>query len=997
MDAYTRQGRIASRVLHLNNELTTIEIPYLEDYGEKIHLTFNILKKGSLYQRNCTFVRKAPNKRLSMKWSTFRDRLQPGQKEEWRLTIQNPDGKSPADAEVLAMMYDASLDKISPLHQSLKVYYDSYVPADNWSTYIARRDFNFWFNTPHWRVPGWSYDQFYETHGITEVFECASIAEDSGMGRKMMMKASARANDSGAAVELKSAAPQVGDVVEAVEYEAEERGEATSSVTPRTNFNETAFFYPQLRTNKQGEVVISFTMPESLTRWKFNGWAHTKDMNIGHIEAETVTQKEFMLTPNLPRYVRVGDETVIAATIANLTDQPVKGTARMEIFLPATEKIISVKKVKFSVAGKQNQAVSFPLHATDQNDIIGIRLIADGGSYSDGEQHLMPVLSNKQQITESVTMPIRGNETKEFSLRPLFNNHAESAVNRRLTVELTGNPAWLAIQALPTLSNPTGENAISWAIAYYANSMAAHIAAGQPRIQAMIDTWRMQNADKETLVSQLEKNQELKNILLSETPWVLEADNETEQRRRLATLFDVNEMSHRTAYALNKLEQLQEDEGGWSWYPGMRINRYTTAYITELMLRLQQATGKQVPIVEKAMDYLHAEAIKEYKECLKAEKRGAKFNTPSASALEYLYLTALHGAKVPDNAVKARNYFLLKVHALIGSSHIRTKSRAAIILHHAGMRPQAAEFINSLKEHLTTTDEMGAHFAFNESPYGWGMRPVTAHVAAMEALRTITHDQALTDEMSIWLLKQKQVTVWDDPISTVDAIYALLCGNGSNLLANEGILTATIGKRVISTVSTEADAGLASVKQSFKGDEKELNAPILTLKKEDKGIAWGAVYAQYLSPIADVQQQGKELQVEKKLYVERVAADGKKSLQPIEENTQLQVGDKVVSRLVIRLDRTMDFVQLKDSRGACFEPLSQLSGYRWSNGFGYYVEIEDASTNFFFDQLGKGVYVLEHPYRVVRAGRYQAGIATLQCAYAPEMSGHSAGSMVKVK
>ena len=771
----------------------------------------------------------------------------------------------------------------------------------------------------------------------------------------------------------------------------------------RTNFAETAFFYPQLRTNEQGEVAFSFTMPQSLTRWNFRGYSHTKDMMTGMLDATAVTAKEFMLTPNMPRFVRVGDKTQIAAGIANLTGKAIKGTAVFTLFDPTTEKIISTGRQKFSVEAGKTASVSFRFDVTDRYELLGVRIVADGGTFSDGEQHLLPVLSDKEYITETLAMPVRGEETRTFSLDSLFNGNSRTATDRRLTVEFTGNPAWYAVQALPVLSEPSTDNAISWATAFYANTLAGYIANSQPRIKAVFDNWRLSGGTKETFLSRLEQNQDVKNILLGESPWLLEATTEAEQQQRIATLFDVNQLNYRNMASLLKLKELQGEDGAWSWFGGMSGNRYVTGYITGLLVRLSLLTDKALPeeaamMKAKAFDYLNKEALKEYRAIRKAEKNGTKITVLSDATMEYMYLVSLGSVKLSGEYAKAFGYFLTKLGRNLESGTMIRKAQTAVILQKAGRKAEADEFIASIKEHLVQTDEMGAHFAFHANPYTWGMMPVPAHVAVMEALREAGGNDALVEEMKLWLLKQKQTTSWDSPVATADAVYALLC-QGSNLLESKGDVRITLGDKVLETFSPAKTTvpGLGYVKEVFAQGSPEVKAKSVTVEKRDAGIAWGAVYAQYLSPISDVKQQGGALNIEKKLFVERISADGQKSLQPLTEVAQLFVGDKIVSRLTVRLDRAMDFVQLKDQRGACFEPENSLSGYRWNNGVGYYAEVGDAGTNFFFDHLGKGVYVLEHSYRVARGGTYETGLATVQCAYAPEYASHSAGGTVIIK
>ena len=774
-----------------------------------------------------------------------------------------------------------------------------------------------------------------------------------------------------------------------------------ASADLRTNLAETAFFYPQLRTNEQGEISFSFTMPESLTRWNFRGYSHTKGMLTGTLDGEATTSKEFMLTPNLPRFVRVGDKTSLAASISNMTGKPQAGTVSLVLFDPMTEKVISTQKQKFSLAAGKTMGVDFQFIVSDKYEIVGCRMIADSGTFSDGEQQLLPVLSNKEHLVETLPMPVRGEETRTFSLDHLFNQQSKTATDRKLTVEFTGNPAWYAVQALPSLSLPTSNNAISWATAYYANTLASFIMNSQPKIKAVFESWKLQGGTKETFLSNLQKNQEVKNIILSESPWVLEAQTEEQQKERIATLFDLNNIRSNNIAALTRLQELQNSNGAWSWYKGMNGSRSVTTYIAELNARLAMLTGEKLSgsalsLQQKAFAYLHQSALDEYKEILKAQKDGVKFTGVSGSILQYLYLIAISGEQVPAANKAAYTYYLSKVGELLTSPSMDTKAIAAIVLDKAGRKKEAQEFVASLKEHLTKTDEQGMFFAFNENPYTWGGMQMQAHVDVMEVLEQTGGNTDTVEEMKLWLLKQKQTQQWNSPVATADAVFALLM-KGANLLDNQGDVRIVIANEVLETVSPSKTTvpGLGYIKRSFT-QKNVVDARKIEVEKRNPGIAWGAVYAEFESPVSDVKQQGGDLNVEKQLYVERTV-NNVPQLQPITAKTVLQVGDKVVSRLSIRVDRPMDFVQLKDQRGACFEPIGSISGYRWNNGLGYYVDIKDASTNFFFDHLGKGVYVLEYSYRVSRAGTYETGLATMQCAYAPEYASHSASMTIIIK
>ena len=1020
MNVFSGDKLLESKTLNLSDTIVRFEYPYQESYGDGVFVNFCMVRDGQVYQEHARLTRRVPDKTLTMKWEVFRDKLRPGQKEEWKLTIKTPQGQA-ANAEMLATMYDASLDKIWNRQQNFQVFYSQIVPYSNWmSGYSGNNSFNYWWNTKSLKVPGLAYDYFVMSSGVGNVYALSESLADGvvvrglAVQRKVSMTGSVTSRSN--AVEVKYVPALVSDASEDVEFESgwgqtgtlgkldETSGNETLPEAPadlRTNLAETAFFYPQLRTNEQGEISFSFTMPESLTRWNFRGYSHTKGMLMGTLDGEATTSKEFMLTPNLPRFVRVGDKTSLAASISNMTGKPQAGTVTLILFDPMTEKVISTQKQKFSLVAGKTIGVSFQFTVSDKYEILGCRMIADSGTFSDGEQQLLPVLSNKEHLVETLPMPVRGEETRTFSLDRLFNQQSKTATDRKLTVEFTGNPAWYAIQALPSLSLPTSNNAISWATAYYANTLASFIMNSQPKIKAVFESWKLQGGTKETFLSNLQKNQEVKNIILSESPWVLEAQTEEQQKERIATLFDLNNIRSNNIAALTRLQELQNASGAWSWYKGMTGSRYVTAYIAELNARLAMLTGEKLTgtalsLQQNAFTYLHQSALDEYKEILKAQKEGVKFTGVSGSILQYLYLIAISGEQVPAANKAAYTYYLSKVGELLTSPSMDTKAIAAIVLDKAGRKKEAQEFVASLKEFLTKTDEQGMFFAFNENPYTWGGMQMQAHVDVMEALEAIGGNSDTVEEMKLWLLKQKQTQQWNSPVATADAVFALLM-KGVNLLDNQGDVRIVIANEVLETVAPSKTTvpGLGYIKRSFT-QKSVVDARKIEVEKRNPGIAWGAVYAEFESPISDVKQQGGELNVEKQLYVERMV-NNVPQLQPITAKTVLQVGDKVVSRLSIRVDRPMDFVQLKDQRGACFEPIGSISGYRWNNGLGYYVDIKDASTNFFFDHLGKGVYVLEYSYRVSRAGTYETGLATMQCAYAPEYASHSASMTVDVK
>ena len=992
-DVFAGNKRLESKRIQLSDSVACFRFPYKKEYGDGILVSMAFVKDGRLYSHNTRIMKPAPEKKLQLKWTTFRDKLRPGQQEEWKLTVLYPDG-SPAEAEMLATMYDASLDKIYSAHKlDFGVDFHYVVPLTYWNTSYMRNAYLYVdFPLKRLRAVPLEYSELIiPSTGRME----AMVVGYGGSPRATLAGAlKIRGRSAANAVMNQEAVTDMVLQEEMVETSAQEKAEMGSSeelaetgdIQIRENFAETAFFYPQLRTNEKGEVSISFVLPESLTRWTFMGLAHTRNVDYGKIEATATASKEFMLQPNMPRFVRVGDKANIAASLMNLSDKGVKGTVRMELFNPETEKVFYSQKQKFDVKGGETGHVNFTFEVSDKYAVMACRMVADGDTFSDGEQRYIPVLTDKQWVTETVPLNVNGEGAHTFSLENLFNKHSKTASEQRLTVEFTAHPAWYAVQALPVVANPQNEDALSWATAYYAHSLAAYIVKENPRIKQVFDSWKAQGGTKETFMSNLQKNQELKNILLAETPWLAEATNEAEQKQRIATLFDLNTMNSQLAVSVEKLGELQNADGAWSWYKGMQGSRYVTTQVMEMLVRLnalthQDADSRMQPMIQKGFEYLGKQAAEEYKSMKEAEKKGAVGIRPSEQVLRYLYICALDGKAPVDE--KVNRYFIDKLSGEGKELTIYGKALGAIILQQAGKVAEARLFMQSLMEYSVVTDEMGRYFDTPKARYSWFSYKIPTEVAAMEAIQRITKDTKAIDEMKRWLLKQKQTQTWETPIATADAVYALMATGASDLLANTGGVEITLGKEVI---RTPADDAIGYIKKTVSGDV--MNIKKVRVDKEGAGMGWGAVYAQYLESMDQIGEQGNGLSVSRQLY---------KGDEALNESAPLKVGDKITVRLTVKADRDMDFVQIKDDRAACMEPLQAVSGFRWSNGLGYYQATKDASTQFFIDQMRKGTYVIEYQVYVNRTGEYQAGIATVQSAYAPEFGGHTGGYRVMVE
>ena len=992
-DVFAGNKRLESKRIELSDSVVSFRFPYKKEYGDGILVSMAFVKDGRLYSHNARIMKPAPEKKLQLKWTTFRDKLRPGQEEEWKLTVLYPDG-SPAEAEMLATMYDASLDKIYSAHKlDFGVDFHYVVPLTYWNTSYMRNAY-LYVDFPLKRLRAVPLEYSELIIPSTGRMEAVVVGYGGSPRAALTGSLKIRGRSAANAVMKQEAVTDMVLQEEMVETSAQENAEMDSSeelaetgdIQIRENFAETAFFYPQLRTNETGEISISFVLPESLTRWKFMGLAHTRNVDYGKIEATATASKEFMLQPNMPRFVRVGDKANIAASLMNLSDKGVKGTVRMELFNPETEKVFYSQKQKFDVKGGETGHVNFTFEVSDKYAVMACRMVADGDTFSDGEQRYIPVLTDKQWVTETVPLNVNGEGAHTFSLENLFNKHSKTVSEQRLTVEFTAHPAWYAVQALPVVAHPQNEDALSWATAYYAHSLAAYIVKENPRIKQVFDSWKAQGGTKETFMSNLQKNQELKNILLAETPWLAEATNEAEQKQRIATLFDLNTMNSQLAVSVEKLGELQNADGAWSWYKGMQGSRYVTTQVMEMLVRLnalthQDADSRMQPMIQKGFEYLGKQAAEEYKSMKEAEKKGAVGIRPSEQVLRYLYICALDGKAPVDE--KVNRYFIDKLSGEGKELTIYEKALGAIILQQAGKVAEAKLFMQSLMEYSVVTDEMGRYFDTPKARYSWFSYKIPTEVAAMEAIQRITKDTKAIDEMKRWLLKQKQTQTWETPIATADAVYALMATGASDLLANTGGVEITLGKEVI---RTPADDAIGYIKKTVSGDV--MNIKKVSVDKEGTGMGWGAVYAQYLESMDQIGEQGNGLSVSRQLY---------KGDEALNESAPLKVGDRITVRLTVKADRDMDFVQIKDDRAACMEPLQAVSGFRWGNGLGYYQATKDASTQFFIDQMRKGTYVIEYQVYVNRTGEYQAGIATVQSAYAPEFGGHTGGYRVMVE
>ncbi|MDO6760874.1 MG2 domain-containing protein [Tamlana sp. 2_MG-2023] len=780
---------------------------------------------------------------------------------------------------------------------------------------------------------------------------------------------------------------------------------AISQTEVRTNLKETAFFFPQLKTDQNGNISFSFNTPEALTQWKLQLLAHTKSLESATKTLTTITQKELMVTPNAPRFLREGDRITISSKIANLTDKTISGDAMLLLTDAISGKDINislgnaVNNKPFSVNAHGNTEVSWQLNIPENIQAIQYKVLAKSETFSDGEQNTLPVLSNRMLVTESLPMWIKSNETKTFTLDKLKNNTSTSLTNHKLTLEVTSNPAWYAVQALPYLMEYPYECNEQTFSKYYANALAQHIVKSNPKIEAVFNQWKSQDV----LISNLEKNDELKSILIQETPWLRDAQSETEQKKRIALLFDLNKMNSELQTTINKLKSNQLHSGAWPWFNGGRENRYITQHIITGFGRLKQLkidSETATEMIKNAIKYLDDQFIKEY-EALKKhdEKIDLSKDHLSATQLHYLYMRSFFPEIEKSNEVETTiKYYQTQIENYWLKRPLYSKGLMALISFRNNDLKTANAIIESLKETSITSEELGMYWKENTNSWFWYQAPIETQALLIEAFSEIKKDTETIDNLKIWLLKNKQTNHWKTTKATTNAVYALLL-QGSDWLSITDMVDVTVGNKTIKPAkldNVKTEAGTGYYKTSWTANEITPAMSEVTLTKKGDGIAWGSLYWQYFEDLDKITTAETPLSIKKKLFVKRDTDLGEE-ITEITPNTSLKVGDLVRVRIELQSDRDMEFLHMKDMRTAGLEPVNVISTYKWQDGLGYYESTKDASTNFFFDRLPKGIYVFEYDLRVNNAGDMSNGITTIQSMYAPEFSSHSEGIRIKTE
>ena len=997
---YAGDKVIESGVVKKNAELLNRKFVYKEEYGNGLLITYAWVKDGQCYRHQQTLRRPMPDKRLRLTWETFRDRLTPGQQEEWRLRIVNPDG-TPADASLMTVLYDMSLDQIKPHQWSFSPTNYLPQPSTNWQFRYANQ--LSWYASQRYQTPlkvnSFSFSRFDES--VYPEYNAYLRQVMVGSGRRMMMKANAAAPMEDGVV-YETAAPmaeqKVFDVAGNDEATLEkafvsgvlEEPQEEENVQMRENLNETAFCYPLLTTDEQGLVVMKFTLPECLTTWRFMGVANTVDMLYGSIGGEAVAKKDVMIQPNVPRFIRMGDDAQISARIFNTGENTASGKAKLQLLDAETEKVVYTQEQPFSVEAGKTGAVTFNVQCSTFNvSLLICKVSASGEGFSDGEQHYLPVLPDREYVTK--TVPFTQNEpgVKTVDLTKLF---PAGTTQQKLTIEYTNNPAWMMVQSLPVLGQPWEHSAIDQAASYYSNLLAKSLLEQSPQVKKTFDLWKQESnhiSHLSSLTSQLEKNQELKDLILAETPWVRAADRESEQKQRLADFFDENGIANRLETTVTKLKKLQNGDGSFSWYPGMQGSTYITVAVEEMLVRLNVMVGEKndtKQMQDKAFKYIGKEMVDLVKELKKQEKKGYKPTFPSFTALRWLYLCALDGRKLADDVKKANDYLIALLKKDIKKQTIYEKALSAIVFSKCGETKRASEYVQSLKEYTVYTEEMGRYYDTPRASYSWYDYKIPTEVAALEAIQTVTpKDEQTVDEMRRWLLQEKRTQMWDTPINSVNAIYAFL--NNQNSLNTQGApsVLAIDGTPV---ELPKATAGLGYVKTAIS----EPKGQTFTATKTSEGTSWGAVYAQFFQKTSEVEASKSGISVKRELLVvdnSKAAANSQLSVL----SSQLKSGDCIKVRITIECSRDLDFVQVVDRRAACMEPLKQLSGYQ----NGCYISPKDYATNYYYYGLSKGKHVIETEYYIDRAGNYESGTCTVQCAYAPEYRATAPSVILKVK
>jgi hypothetical protein len=1090
------RGQIVKREwLKFGNEQRILRLPVEEKHRGNFGAYLTFVRHGRAYQYQTLVSVPHTNRALDISFETFRDKLQPGQAEEWRLKVRGKAGDKLA-AELVAGLYDASLDAFAVNSFNFNIL-RNFGLAQTWQGYtfgdvsaellprwpaakrgFGEREYDFLYdfnvvNTQQYMLMGGRMATRSKRAAPGAVRE--EVQMEMAMAAPAPQGAADEDNATGGSPKMEEEKNKNGSAGESDKRTGGQTGgqtkpDALDQVKARTNFNETAFFFPQIQTDAEGNLVIKFTIPEALTRWKMLGFAHTQDLKYGFAQRTLVTQKDLMVVPNPPRFFRERDAMTFSAKITNLSDRDLDGTARIQFFDALTmqpvdaklypapveamsmEALVAQRSTKpFSVKKGQSTAVDWAIQVPDgQVQALTYRVVAQAGNFSDGEEMTLPVLTNRMLVTETLPLPVRGGQTKTFELAKLVKNESKTLRHQSLTLEFTPNPAWYAVQALPYMMEYPYECAEQVFSRFYANSIATHVVQTQPTIKNVFEAWKNAPPSSGPLASNLEKNQELKALLLEETPWVRQAQNEAERKRNVGVLFDLVRMTSELDQSLTKLEKMQVTSGGFPWFPGMPDSRWVTQHIVAGMGHLDKlgvltvrpdattstqkynpgiAVGRSWAMVNRAVGYLDERNREDYEELVRLAKKGQiklEDKHLGYTQIHYLYARSFFRdvAVAPRNR-EAYDYYLKQAEKYWFQNGLYGEGMIALVLHRHDRAAAAKDVVKSLRERALTSEEMGMYWKnmMNRS-YWWYEQPIETQALMVEVFGEVAKDDAAVNDLKVWLLKQKQTQDWKTTKATAEACYALLL-RGTNWLTEDPQIDIKIGgqKQTIrlqngpnSTATTAHDivtggtklepgqndaakpeAGTGYFKASWVREAVRPEMGRVTVSKGTKGgVAWGGLYWQYFEDLDKITPAETPLKLQKQLFLQENSPTGP-VLKPLANGTVLRVGDLVKVRIELRVDRAMEYVHLKDMRAAGFEPINVLSRYKWQDGLGYYESTRDAATNFFFGWLPQGTWVFEYPLRATHAGEFSNGITSIQCMYAPEFSSHSEGIRVRVE
>ncbi len=1031
-----------------------------QDRGGLGFQTFAV-KNNRYYQERQQIQVPWSNKDLKIEYATFRDKLRPGDEEEWVVKITG-NKKEKVGAAFVAAMYDASLDAFAPNNWNFNPFpkYNNrfYWNSDNFSTANGQLMQQYWYHSPinlksrSYRYLNWFNWNFgsgnwrYQRGAVymdaaMETAEMASPSAAPGKRGKIAMRSLEEQENTTTGGTLTSEdlkklpTRNVGSIAANTAGVSDENSkEDLTDVSVRTNLNETVFFFPNLMTNAEGDVIIKFTMNEALTKWKFLGFAHTPDLQTSITEKMVQTQKELMVVPNPPRFFREGDKIEFTAKVSNLTEKDMVGTAELQLFDAVTDEPIDIPlgnknaNLNFSAKAGQSDRLAWTIEIPNAGaQAIKHRIVAKAGSFSDGEEAIVPVLTNRMLVTETLPLPVRGGESKNFTLEKLKTNNSSTLTTQGLTLEYTSNPAWYAVQALPYLMEYPHQCTEQIFSRFYANSLATHVANSSPKVKAIFDRWK--NYEPDALKSNLSKNQELKTALLEETPWVLDAQSEEQQKQNIALLFDLNRMSYEMEQVLQQLAQRQEGNGGWAWFPGGRPNWYITQYVVEGIGHLQRLgvrpmvkNKKYRGMMEKAIRFCDAEMVEQYEELerqVKAGRASWKDDHLNNMAIHYLYARTFFltpqmsqvnkdnlwrdpsGVSMSKKAEIAFAYYHGQAEKYWIKKGIYEQGLIALALDRVQTSDQPADIVKSLKERSLNNEELGMYWKYNRGYY-WHQMPIETHALMIEVFEEIAKDEKSVDDLKVWLLKNKQTNNWKTTKATASAVYALMMSGDSWITDSKPVKVSFPSssnsqfEKDIDNAQSGAEAGTGYFKVRWDG--KDVSPALASVKVENPNevISWGSLYWQYFEQLDKITTFEKTpLTLKKQLFKVELSDTGEK-IKPVSKS-DVKVGDKLKVRIELRVDRDMEYVHMKDMRASGFEPMNVLSSYKWQGGLGYYESTKDASTNFFFDYLPKGTYVFEYPLRVVHNGDFSNGITTIQCMYAPEFTSHSEGERFEIK